>query len=414
MPSRLLSIATLFLKLGTIGFGGPATNLALMEEEVVRRRKWLSRDQFLDFLGATNLIPGPNSTEMACHIGYAHGGLLGLVVAGAAFVVPAALITVTCAWSYVQFGQQPQIGPLLAGIKPAVLAIVFGAGWRLGRTAIKGWLCGAVTVAVAIAPLCGASEIGSLLVGGVVGMLALQWLAARTAGRGPEEKTRLSAWLLLGAGLWRTRGVSAPAVAAPLLAAAPALVAGTSLLSLGWFFLKVGAVLYGSGYVLIAYLQGDLVERYHWLTHEQLLDAVAVGQFTPGPILSTATFIGYLIMSRTGGWAGGLAGAAVATVAIFLPSFILVAITNPFVPNLRKSRWTGAFLDAINAASIGLMAAVTIKLASSLLFPHGQVNWSSLIITAVAIAVVLRWQVHAVWLVVGGALLGLLLGWLGG
>lgn len=411
MRSRVLEIASLFLKLGTIGFGGPATNLALMEDEVVQRRQWLTRERFLDLLGATNLIPGPNSTEMACHLGYVRGGLWGLVVAGFSFIVPATLLTAACAAWYVAYGQQPRVAPLIAGIKPAVLAIVFVAGWRLGRQVLKGWVAGLVAAAVAAAALAGASEIGALLAGGVCGMGLLLWQRRPTSSPPPAPDVRLGV-IWCGALGWRAARAGSTAACAPLLAAAGAGSQAVSWAALAWFFLKVGAVLYGSGYVLIAYLQGDLVARYHWLTQEQLLDAIAVGQFTPGPILSTATFIGYLVLSRQGGWTAGLLGAVVATLAIFLPSFVLVAITHPWVPKLRNWRWTAAFLDAVNAASMGLMASVTLKLGLGLLFQRGAAwapNWPALLISTLAVTAALRWKLGAVWLVLGGALAGLLL-----
>jgi chromate transporter len=413
--SRLLPIAKLFLKLGTIGFGGPATHLALMEEEVVERRGWLSRDQFVDLIGATNLIPGPNSTEMACHVGFVRAGFWGLLVGGVSFILPAAMITTAFAWWYVRYGQQPQVAPLIAGIKPAVLAIVFSAGWRLGRQVITGWLVGVLAAAVGCASICDVPEITALLAGGLVGMLALVWRPRREAGRTRGGGGKRFGGVLLGAGLAGSAGVAQAGLAAPVVVAGAAASQGATLAALGWFFLKVGAVLYGTGYVLIAYLQGDLVGRYGWLTDAQLLDAVAAGQLTPGPIVSTATFIGYVVMYGQGGWPQGLAGAALATVAVFLPSFIFVAITNPLIPKLRKSRWMGAFLDAINAASMGLMAAVTIKLACGLFFPQGSVrspHWPSLLIAAVATGVALRWKTNAIWLVLGGAAAGLVFHWL--
>jgi chromate transporter len=410
MPSQLLQIARLFSKLGTIGFGGPATHLALMEQEVVERRQWLSRDQFVDLIGATNLIPGPNSTEMACHIGYLRGGFLGLLVGGLSFILPAALITTAFAWWYVQYGRQPHVVPLIDGIKPAVLAIIFTAGWRLGKQVIRGWTVGVIAAAVCLASIGEVSEIGLLLAGGVLGMLAL--LGQRPRGPGPAKTggRRLGAALLAVAMSVPAR-VAQAGVWVPVLVVTAVGPGSATLTTLGWFFLKIGAVLYGTGYVLIAYLQGGVVGRYQWLSNEQLLDAVAAGQLTPGPIVSTATFIGYVVMAQQGGWSAGLAGAAVATAAIFLPSFVFVTITNPLVPKLRKRRWTAAFLDAVNAASMGLMAAVTIKLAGGLFFPTATLrapHWPSLIIASVATAVALRWKINAVWLVLGGAAAGLL------
>jgi chromate transporter len=414
MSPRLLEIAGLFLKLGSIGFGGPATHLALMEDEVVARRGWLSRQHFLDLVGATNLIPGPNSTEMAIHIGFVRGGWAGLVVAGAAFILPAALITTALAWLYVEHGRQPEVEPIIAGIKPAVLAVIFTAGWRLGRKALDSWIVGAVFAAAAVASLCGAGEITVLLACSLTGMLWLCWHRHRRDRQEPIHGLGLGAVLLAGTAGSSPHGAK-PAIVASLAAAAAATAStGATLGQLAWFFLKVGAVLYGTGYVLIAYLQGGLVREYGWLSDEQLLDAIAIGQFTPGPIVSTATFIGYVVMSVDGGPWRGLAGAAVATVAIFLPSFVFVAVTNPIVPRLRRSRWTAAFLDAVNAASLGLMAAVTIRLAGQIFFPSAwHPNATALLIAAAATVAALRWKAGAIWLVLGGAAAGWLGWWLG-
>jgi chromate transporter len=414
MSRHLLEIAGLFLKLGSIGFGGPATHLALMEDEVVERRGWLSRQQYLDLVGATNLIPGPNSTEMAIHIGFVRGGWAGLVVAGSAFILPAVLITTALAWLYVEHGRQPQIEPVIAGIKPAVLAVIFTAGWRLGRKALNGWIVGLVFAAAAIASLCRAGEIPVLLACSLIGMLCLRWHRDRRDKLEPINGLGLGAVLVAGTAGGSPHGAK-PAIAASVAAVAAATAStGATLGQLAWFFLKIGAVLYGTGYVLIAYLQGGLVREYGWLSDEQLLDAIAIGQFTPGPILSTATFIGYVVMSADGGPWRGLAGAAVATVAIFLPSFVFVAVTNPIVPRLRRSRWTAAFLDAVNAASLGLMAAVTIKLAGQIFFPGSWwPNATALLIAAAATVAALRWKAGAIWLVLGGAAAGWLGWWLG-
>lgn len=413
MSHRLLEIAGLFLKLGSIGFGGPATHLALMEDEVVERRGWLSRQHFLDLVGATNLIPGPNSAEMAIHIGFVRGGWAGLVVAGAAFILPAVLITTALAWLYVEHGRQPQIEPIIAGIKPAVLAVIFTAGWRLGRKALDGWIVGAVFAAAAIASLCRAGEITVLLACSVIGMVWLRWHRHRRDRVEPSSGLGLGAVLLAGTAGSGAYGAK-PAIVASLAAAAATASAGATLGQLAWFFLKVGAVLYGTGYVLIAYLQGGLVREYGWLSDEQLLDAIAIGQFTPGPILSTATFIGYVVTSADGGPWRPLAGAAVATVAVFLPSFVFVAVTNPLVPRLRRSRWTAAFLDAVNAASLGLMAAVTIELAGRIFFAGPWwPNATALLIAAAATGAALRWKTSAIWLVLGGAAAGWLGWWLG-
>ncbi len=415
MRSRLIEIGRLFLKIGTIGFGGPAAFYAMMEDETVQRRGWLTRQHFVDLLGATNLIPGPNAAEMAMHIGYVRGGARGLIVAGLGFILPAALVTTAFAWLYVQYGQGPKIGPVIAGIKPAVLAIIFSAGWRLGKKAINGWIVGFVAAAVGVASTCGAPAVPSLLCASLIGTVWL--LLARRPGTGGGEST--GRILVAAAAGGSVAGAARVAYAAPLapLATATATVGGTaSLLKIGLFFLKVGVVLYGTGYVLFAYLHGGLADL--GLTESKLLDAIAIGQFTPGPIVSTATFIGYILMAGDGNQLMlGLAGAAVATVGIFLPSFVLVAITNPIIPRLRKYRWTAAFLDAVNAASMGLMAAVTIKLAWLVFLPESDSlwpGWQAITIAALASVALLRWRVGAVWLVLGGAAAGAmfwLVGW---
>ncbi len=394
---RVREVAALFLKLGTIGFGGPAAHIAMMEEEVVRRRKWLTREHFLDLVGATNLIPGPNSTEMAIHVGYIRAGWLGLGVAGLGFILPAVLITAGLAWAYVEFGSLPQVVPFLRGIKPAVLAIIFAAVCRLGRTAAKDWRLVAIGVAVTFASLQGINEVFALLLGGTLGMLWLR-LSARKRTL-PGRKAMLAAlWSAAGATL---KAAKASAQTAAVMTGALGASMGISLWKLGLFFLKVGAILYGSGYVLVAFLEGGLVHDYGWLTRQQLLDAIAVGQLTPGPVLSTATLVGYLI--------SGPQGAAVATAAIFLPSFLFVVLLNPMIPRLRGLPWTAAFLDAVNVSSVALIAAVTVKLSRATL-----TGWPAWIIALAAAVVSLRWKINASWLVFGGAILGWLLSAAGG
>jgi chromate transporter len=374
-PGRLAELARLFLKLGLIGFGGPAAHIAMMEEEVVERRQWLTREHFLDLVGATNLIPGPNSTEMAIHVGYLRAGWMGLFIAGLCFIIPAVLITTGFAWAYVTFGTLPQVVPFLFGIKPALIAIILAAVWRLGRTAAKNVQLGLLGFAVAVGSLLGWDEIILLLLGGVIGML---WL-------GRAGSLALLAW------------ISTPATGAAAVTGGGSATAATfSLVKLGLFFLKVGAVLYGSGYVLVAFLEGGLVRDYGWLSEIQLLDAIAIGQFTPGPVLSTATFIGYIL--------GGVPGAAVATVGIFLPSFIFVAALSLVLPRLRGSRWMAAFLDAVNVSSVALMAAVTVKLSVSTL-----TTWPAWVIALAAAGASLHWRLNATWLVLGGAVIGRLL-----
>ncbi len=315
-----------------------------MEDEVVERRGWLSRQYFLDLVGATNLIPGPNSTEMAIHIGFVRGGWAGLIVAGLSFLLPAVLITTVFAWLYVEHGQQPQIEPIMAGIQPAVLAIIVTAGWRLGRKALQGGIVTTIFAAAAVASLCHVREIPVLLASSLAGMIWLQWVRRRREKTEAASGVGLGAVLFGGAQVGTASGAGAAAVTS-LAAAAAAVSTWATLGKMAWFFFKVGSVLYGTGYVLIAYLQGGLVREYGWLTDDQLLDAIAIGQFTPGPILSTATFIGYVVMAADGDRWLGLVGAAVATAAIFLPSFVFVAITNPLVPRLsaapgRPPSWT--------------------------------------------------------------------------
>lgn len=392
---RLAELARLFLKLGTLGFGGPAVHLALLEEEVVKRRRWMSRQRFLDLVGATNLIPGPNSTEMAIHIGLLRAGWRGLFVGGACFILPAALITTLFAWAYDEFGSLPQVTPFLQGIKPAVLAVIVGALYRLGRTALKGWNLVPIVLIVALLTLVlGVNEVLALLLGGVLGMF---WLLGLRRSRGPPP---LLSWLPLLPSGGAAQGFAATAAGAGGAVA-------VSLWKLGLFFLKVGAVLYGTGYVLVAFLEGGLVEDFGWLEREQLLDAIAIGQFTPGPLLSTATFIGYQIE--------GIPGAVVATAAIFLPSFVFVAAISPIVPRLRRLSWTAAFLDAVNVSAVALMAVVILKLGRDTLFawPAGTIVWPAWGIALAGAALRLRWRkIHPAWLIAGGALMGWLLpGW---
>jgi chromate transporter len=374
-PGNLAELARVFLKLGLVGFGGPAAHVALMENEVVRRRGWLSRERFLDLVGAANLIPGPNSTELAIHIGQQRAGWAGLVVAGACFIAPAFLTVVGCAWAYVRFGSLPAAGGLLYGVKPVIIAVVLQALSRLGRTALRTRATAAVGLLSLAAVVAGIHELLVLLAAGVV--LAL---SRRTAA---------------------ARGARTAVGFVPLL---PALTAGGvggvvpfGLMPLFLFFLKVGSVLFGSGYVLLAFLRADLVVRWHWLSEAQLLDAVAVGQITPGPVFTTASFIGYQL--------GGLPGAVVATLGIFLPAFVFVALSGPLVPRIRRSHVAGAFLDGVNAASIALMAFVTAELARSAI-----VDVATLLLALASAALLIEARVNSAWLVVAGALVGLALG----
>ena len=388
LPARLRELAVLFLRLGAISFGGPAAHIALIEEEIVRKRKWITRHQFLDMLGAANLIPGPTSTEMAINVGFVRAGWIGLCVAGASFILPAALITGTFAWIYVRFGTLTQAAAVLAGIKPAVIAVIAIAIWRLGRTAVRDpglAVLGAVALAAFFLRI---NPIAILFVGGALGMLARRASTVRAAGAlllSPRTS------LLAQRPSWRSFGIFTlvSAVATPV-------VTRPSVGRIALFFLKVGAVLYGGGYVLLAFLDQGLVHQNAWLTERQLLDAVAIGQFTPGPVLSTATFIGYIL--------GGAPGAAVATIAIFLPSFFYVSLLAPVLFRLRQSRWMAAFLDSVNVCAVALMAAVTFRLAIDALR-----GWPAWMIAVTALAVLLQWKLSPAWVVLGGGIAGLLL-----
>jgi chromate transporter len=361
----LAEVAWLFLKLGTIAFGGPAAHIAMMEDEVVRRRGWLTHEAFLDLLGATNLIPGPNSTEMAIFIGHRRAGWPGLLVAGVCFILPAAVSVTVIAWAYVRYGKLPQAEGLLYGIKPVIIAVVVQALWGLGRKAVKNTWLAALALAGAILAFIGVHELMILLATGIV------------AGVFSRRRPVLHGFTPLLA-----FGVPAASAAVPF-----------SMGALFLFFLKVGSVLFGSGYVLLAFLRADLVERWHWLTESQLLDAIAVGQFTPGPVFTTATFIGYLL--------GNVHGAVVATVGIFLPAFVFVALSGPFVPRLRASPVAGAVLDGVNVASLALMAVVTFHLGAAAL-----VDWGTILLALLSAVLLLRYRINSAWLVLGGAVIG--------
>ncbi|MFM6754907.1 MAG: chromate transporter [Dolichospermum sp.] len=387
--NRLTEIAKIFLKLGIIGFGGPVAHIAMIEDEIVKRRQWLTQEHFLDLLGATNLIPGPNSTEMAIHIGYIYAGWLGLIIAGICFILPAVLITGFLAWIYVSFGKLPQIAPLFYGIKPVVLAIIINAVWGLGKKAVKTRKLLIIAIVVAlINQLTQINEIVVLFMGGILGMI---WL------RSGNQTNLIILGLTTGTFLETTiinnlnNHVSVP------------------LWKLGFFFLKVGSVLFGGGYLLIAFLQKGLVEEYGWLTQQQLLDGIAIGQFTPGPVLSTATFIGYII--------AGFPGAIVATVGIFLPSFLFVAILNSFMDTLRKSSWTRPFLDAVNVSAVALMTTTTIQLGiTTLIFPKtNSLDFLGLGIAVISAILVIRYRINSIYLILGGSIIGgsaLILGYL--
>jgi chromate transporter len=375
--SALRELAGLFLKLGLIAFGGPAAHIAMMRDEVVTRRKWISEEYFLDLLGATNLIPGPNSTEMAIHIGHVRAGWRGLIVAGLCFILPAAAIVLALAWFYVGYGTTPVAERLLYGVKPVVIAIVVQALWGLGSKAFRSRLLAAVGLAVLALYLLGGNEIALLFGCGILVMLASNIRRIRAATRG---RNLISA-LLLGA---------PNALLSQAAAGGTAVSLGTLFLT----FLKIGAVLYGSGYVLLAFLRNDFVNRLGWLTDRQLLDAVAIGQVTPGPVFTTATFIGYLL--------AGVPGAVLATVGIFLPSFVFVALTNPLIPRLRRSPWMSAFLDGVNVAAVGLMAAVTWELGRAAI-----IDWLTLALALGAALLLFRFKVNSTWLIAGGGAVGI-------
>ncbi len=372
--TSLKELAFVFLRLGTTAYGGPAAHIAMMEDEFVRRRNWLTHEYFLDLLGATNLIPGPNSTEMAIHIGFVRAGWKGIFVAGACFILPAAALTLLLAYLYSAYGTIPNVAPFIAGVRPAVIAIVLVSIYRLAKPLKEKHHFALLAVAVVILNLLGIDELVLLLLAGAVGLV---W-----SGR------QRIAGIFSSAALWlqtlRPGGLAPASGATPWDATIPAL---------GLFFLKIGSVLYGSGYVLIAFLQGGLVDTRHWLTQTQLMDAIAVGQFTPGPVLSAATFIGYLIL--------GLPGALVATGGIFLPSFIFVLATTPFIPKIRKSPLAGGFLDGVNAGALGLMFAVTVKLALSSLVSAGA--WVLLLLAGTALFVL---NLNTAIIVLGSAALG--------
>jgi chromate transporter len=373
-------LAAFFLRLGTTAFGGPAAHIAIMEDELVRRRGWLSREKFLDLLGASNLIPGPSSSELAIHIGYQRAGFPGLLVAGTCFILPAFAMVSTFAWAYVHFGHLPAISALLYGVKPVVIAVILQALWGLSRTAVKTKFLAAVGLVAAVLAYLGLHPLLLLLIAGVV--MALTRVDFHRAGiTSLVPSTALQRLTRAPRALLATTAVS---VATPV-----------TLTSLFLVFLKIGAVVFGSGYVLLAFLRADLVVHRGWLTDRQLLDAVAVGQVTPGPVFTTATFVGYIL--------AGMKGASVATVGIFLPAFILVAASGPIVFGIRKSKTAGAFLDGVNVASLALMVVVSWQLARASI-----INIETAVLAAISLVALLRYRVNSAWLVLGGALLGIL------
>ena len=368
--SRLIEVTALFLRLGVTAFGGPAAHIAIMHAEVVERRKWVSEQEFLDLLGAANLIPGPTSTELAIYLGFRRVGWLGLLLAGVCFILPAMLIVLALAWAYVRFGSTPLVGRIFYGILPVVIAIVAQALWNLGRKAVKNWLTGMLGLLVVALYFLGMNILVLLLAAGLIAMCG-------------ENFSRLKRLPMVG--FW-------------LPLAGVGLLAGSVTFSLPVLFLnflKIGATLYGSGYVLLAYLRADFVHGLGWLTDRQLIDAIAIGQVTPGPVFTTATFIGYLL--------GGVPGALVATFGIFLPSFVFVAVAGLLVNRIRNSRWAAGFLDGVNAASLGLMLGVTIQLgATAIIDPF------TILIVLASLFLLLRFKINSTWLIAGGALIGLM------
>ncbi len=360
----LWEIAKEFLRLGLVAFGGPPVHFAMMEERFVRQRQWLSRERFLDLMGAVNLLPGPSSTELTIYLGEVRGGRAGLLLAGLSFILPSALMVVALAWAYQRFGKLPQIEGLLFGIKPVVVALIIPALWNLGKAAMKNAGLTMLAIGVAVLAVFGANLITLLIGAGVF------WVVVRQA----RSSSRIDGIALFSASAGWSPG-------------------GMSLL---FYFLKIGAVVFGSGYVLLAVLRADLVVRLHWLTDGQLLDAIAVSQATPGPFFTVSTFIGYLL----GGWKG----AALATMGMFVPAFVYVAATAKYLPKLRKSPIAGAFLDGVNAAAVSLMATVSWQFARA-----AFVNVPAIVLGLVSLLVVFRGKTNSAWIVLGGATAGVLL-----
>jgi chromate transporter len=370
----LSEIAKQFLRLGFIAYGGPAAHVAMMEEEFVRRRGWLTRERFLDLVGAVSLLPGPSSTELAIYLGEIRAGLPGLLVAGACFILPAAFLVAAFAWAYLKFGALPQVSGLLFGIKPVVVALVAQAVWNLGKTALRSVPLAVLALVVILLAVAGLPAVWSLIGAGVF------WMAIQEGKQLAGNRATLGAWIGLGSGS-----------AAGALGALP----------IFFYFMKIGAVLVGSGYVLLPVLRADLVVRLHWLSDSQLLDAVAVSQATPGPFFTVATFIGYVLA----GWKG----ATLATAGMFLPAFVYVAATSGFLPKLRKSPLAGAFLDGVNASAVALMAFVGWQFGRASL-----VNVPAVILATLSALLVFRYKINSTWLVLGGAAAGMvlrLLGW---
>jgi chromate transporter len=360
---RLSELAKLFFKLGIIGFGGPAVHIAMMEEEVVKRRAWMTAEHFLDLVGATNLIPGPNSTEMAMHIGHERGGWRGLLIAGCCFITPAVIITAFFALAYHRYGQLTQVQPFIYGIKPAIIAVVVSLMFGLGKKALKNIELGIFGVLAAVAVLLGFNEIYVLFGAGLVGIIIhfIKTSAKTVNGFFPFVLLQVSPF--------------------------------TIDYKLFWIFLKIGSILYGSGYVLFAFLDAELVSK-GLLSKQQLIDAIAVGQFTPGPVFSSATFIGWQI--------GGAGGAIAATIGIFLPSFLFVALLNPLIPKLRRSKIMSAFLDTVNMVSIAIILSIIIEIGRETIM-----DWRTILIATVSFAVIFYFKrLNTAFIILGGAILG--------
>lgn len=370
---RLIELARLFTRLGLTAFGGPAAHIAIFHDEVVKRRQWITDEHFLDLLGAVNLIPGPNSTEMSMHIGHVRAGLAGLIVAGACFIAPAAILVTLIAAAYVAYGDLPAVGWLLYGIKPVIIAIMLQAITGLLRKAVKSSFLAVVGALTFALYFLGVNELALMFGAGFAVMLILNGARLMRDGQGGSA----GGLLLL-----------------PLVAQTALDVIPVSLSTLFLTFLKIGGLLYGSGYVLLAFLRGDFVERLGWITNQQLLDAVAVGQFTPGPLFTTAAFVGYLVL--------GVPGAIVGTIGIFLPGFVFVALSNPLIPRLRRSKWFGALLDGVNIAALALMAAVIVELGR-----EAVIDVFTLALAIIGAVLLLRFKLNSTWLVIGGALAGL-------
>lgn len=374
--NRLKEIAFVFLKLGITAFGGPAAHVAMMDEEIVKKRKWIDRDKFLDFYGATNLLPGPNSTELAIHLGFERGGVLGLIIAGLCFILPAMIIVTALAAIYNLYGTMPQIEGIMYGIKPVIIAVILQALLRLGKTALKNKSSVILAIVVIVLAYFGIHEIALLFISGLIMMLIVN----RDKLRGKNYS--LSFFL--------------PTIPLSVYTVNEQLGNNITTNTLFLTFLKIGSVLYGSGYVLLAFLETYFVERFGVITTQQLLDAVSIGQFTPGPVFTTATFIGYIV--------NGIPGAIVSTIGIFLPAFLMVGLLNNVIPKLRSSQWVSGILDGVNVGSLALMAVVSLKLGVSAIH-----DFPTIILAALSIFLVFKYNVNSAWLVLSGGFIGLIL-----